>query len=171
MRLLALNVGLAFLAIGCSKAHQEKTATAIVRFSDRLEPDAIEKIRQKANAELVATLPRANGEVWRIEPDQVAGIANIKSDSRVRFIEALNQRAAPAFAVASTSVQALSAREQGVVEKLTRKLGPAEYRISGARAAALTADVLDLSAQEQISIPLIADVKPIFAKQNVDRLA
>jgi hypothetical protein len=144
----------------------------IVQASDTTTPDILKSLRDKSGAELVAVLPRTKAEVWRF-PEGASGVdstlASLRADTRVRFTEALG-RATTAYSTAAMTLDRFTEADRAVVRRLTAGVAAANYRIMAPRPASMNADMIDVTAQTELAVPLLSDV-PVFTREAGQRLA
>ena len=165
-----LIVSLAVAAASCGGAvppsDNSRPNRAIVQTSNA---EAAKVLREQAGAELVAVLPRTRAEVWAFKTDANAALASIKNDARVQFTEALGH-ATSAYSNAVVALDAFNARDLAIMQRLTKGAEQKDYKVMAARPTSLNADVIDVTAQSELAIPLVNETA-VFVREQGQRLA
>jgi hypothetical protein len=165
-----LVVSLAVAATSCTTEapplDNSRRNRAIVQTSNA---EASKLLREQTGAELVAFLPRTRAEVWQFKTDANAALTSIKTDARVQFTEALGQ-ATSAYSNAVVALSTFTARDLAIVQRLTKGVGQNDYKVMAARPTSLNADVIDVTAQTELAIPLVNET-PVFVREQGQQLA
>lgn len=156
--------------IGCSKAApSQPKSTVVVQFNASASTDATARLRSTTGAELRSVLPRSHAEVWQLDADRMGALDALQSSGMVQFFEAASQATAPAVPFATSAMESLSTFDRATVDALTKDLSAADFRVTASRPLMWSTDLLELDAQNRLTIPLLNGLTAVYMRERITR--
>jgi hypothetical protein len=138
----------------------------VVQVKAPSSPGAVDALR--APRVVVTVLPRTKLEVWRVANAGADATAGLRNDPRVAFVEQMDGGVLAAVPIESADLERLPPDDRGTVNQLTKGAARGDFRVTAARPADVTMDLMESALASTVVMPLLDRALPTFTRTSVD---